>query len=155
MKRRLVVGLIKGLVLGVGLGAAFQIGAGWGKTDGLLGYLLAMGISASIAVVSGRSPWHTGAWIEAALKAVAGLCLGALAYWVASSYAAIPLPFGTPNAPVPTPWTSQPMFFGTALGVLFGPLIELDNTPKGGDKPKHVGGVKVPKEVWDDEQVKG
>lgn len=136
MQKRLLVGLIKGLVIGLALGAAFTYGLHWEVPSGeLLGFLLAGGAAGSTGVFAGKPPWAEGAWIEALLKGVVGVGVGALLYWLYATYlvASIVLP-GVEHA---APWTSLPVLFLPAITTIYGSLIELDNSDsRGSGTPK-------------------
>ena len=138
MLKRLGLGLLKGLLIGGALGAAIHFGLGWITTGGsaLLGYLLAMGAGATAGILAGKPPWRQAAWIEAVLKAVAGLCVGALGFWAAAKWLAFGVPGGIPGLEAGTPWIESTLLMPTAVSALFGTLVELDNTdadetPKG------------------------
>jgi hypothetical protein len=151
MLKRLVVGLFKGLVVGLAIGAGIQYGLGWQvPSGGLLGYLLAMGAAGTAGVFAGKPPWHEGAWIEAALKGMVGVGLGALAYWAAVSWAAIRVPL--PGLGEPDVWTALPVLFLPLIAGVYGSLVELDNTD--GEQQAGAGSIKPPKtrvSVDDDE----
>jgi hypothetical protein len=133
MLKRLVIGLIKGLLLGGAIGAGFQYGLLWTvSSGGLLGYLMAMGVAGSTGIFAGKPPWREGAWIEALLKGLVGVGIGALLYWLGSAYGALELPF--PGRDAPTAWTSLPVLFLPAISALYGSLVELDNTDETGGK---------------------
>ncbi len=127
MLRRLGFGLLKGLVVGTALGVGFQVGLGWGATTGLLGYLLAMGFGATAGILCGKAPWRAEAWIEAVLKGIFGVGVGALVYWVGSSYLAWQLPWALPNAEAGSAWTAMPLLYAPVIGGIFGTIVELDN----------------------------
>lgn len=132
MLKRLSIGVLKGLLLGAAIGAGLHFGLGWTTATGLLAYLLAMGAGATAGLIGGRPPWRQDTWIESVLKAVAGLGVGALLYWITSTWAAFELPFAIPDVAAGTPWTSVPMLVTTAVALVFGTLVELDNTEDGG-----------------------
>lgn len=133
MLERLVVGLLKGLVIGAAIGAGIQYGLLWPvPSGGLLGYLLAMGAAGTTGVFAGKPPWREGAWIEALLKGLVGAGIGALLYWLSSTYGALELPF--PGQAGPAPWTALPVLFLPAIAGVYGSLVELDNTEGGGEK---------------------
>lgn len=137
MLKRLAFGLAKGLVLGGALGAGLHFGLGWTTVGGFLGYLVAMVAGLTGAVLAGKPPWaKEGGWIEGILKGVAGVGLGALAYWVGSSYAAIPVPFELAGIPAGTAWTTVPLLVAPAVAGIFGAAVELDNTPEAAKAPK-------------------
>jgi hypothetical protein len=127
--KRLLLGLLKGLILGVLIGVGFQIGLGWTVTGGLLGFLIAMAVGASAGVLCGKPPWRTGGWIESVLKAVAGVAVGALLFWL-FGYVSTSLGFSVFGAPESAVWNEQPLLFAPAIAALFGTVIELDNTPE-------------------------
>ncbi len=151
MLSRLGIGLLKGLVVGGGLGAGFQLGLRWGETTGLLGFLLAMGIGATAGILCGKAPWRAEAWIEAVLKGVVGVGIAALVYWIGSSYLPWSVPFTLPHAAAGTDWTSMPLLYAPVIGALFGMVVELDNDggadgPTRGKKSKKKStGQRVPR----------
>jgi hypothetical protein len=128
MLKRLGLGLLKGLLVGGAIGAGLQLGLGWhGElVAGLLGYLLAMGVAGTTGIFAGKPPWQEGAWIEATLKGLAGVGVGALLYWVSSRWAALDVPF--PGLAQAEPWTSLPAVFAPLVAAVYGSLVELDNT---------------------------
>lgn len=140
MLKRLVVGLLKGLVLGGAIGAGIQYGLHWPvPSGGLLGYLLAMGAAGTTGVFAGKPPWREGAWIEALLKGLVGAGIGALLYWLGSSYGALALPF--PGESEALAWTALPVLFLPAIAGVYGSLVELDNAEgEGGGKAGTKGG---------------
>ncbi len=143
MLRRLGIGLLKGLVVGIGLGVGFQVGLGWGTTTGLLGYLLAMGFGATAGILCGKAPWRAESWIEAVLKGVFGVGVGALVYWVGSSYLAWQIPFALPYAAAGGAWTAQPLLYAPVIGAVFGTIVELDNDESAPKRSKAKNNKKV------------
>jgi len=133
--KRLGIGLLKGLVLGAAIAAGVSYGAHWATpSGGLLAYLLALGVGGTAGIFGGRAPWKEGAWIEAAIKGLVGVCVAALLYWLASAYAARSIPW--PGASSPIPWTSIPLLFLPAIGAIFGALVELDHDDADGKPAK-------------------
>lgn len=143
MSKRLLLGLVKGLLIGGAIGAGAHFGLRWTSATGLLAYLLAMGSGATAGILGGKPPWRQETWIETVLKAVAGLGIGALVYWITSTWAAFGIPFALPSVEAGTPWTSVPLLVSTAIGVLFGTLVELDNTDDGATTPSRGGKAKA------------
>ena len=136
MLKRLVVGLVKGMMIGAIIGCGFHFGLGWQTTaagGGLLAYLMAMGSGATAGVLAGKPPWRQQAWIESVLKGVAGIGLGALTYWVSSQWGSFALPSFVPGLGG-TPWTESTLLINVSAAAVFGTLVELDNT--GGSTPK-------------------
>lgn len=141
MLKRLAIGLIKGLVIGGAIGAGLTYGLHWSVPANawVAGLLLAMGAAGTTGVFAGKPPWKEGAWLEALLKGGVGAGVGALLYWLGSTYAGfieLPLPSADGG-----PWTSLPVVFLPAIAGVYGSLVELDNTgddSEGGTK----GGTK-------------
>lgn len=138
MGKRLGLGLLKGLVVGAAIGAGITFGAHWQTpSGGLLAYLLALGVGGTTGIFAGRAPWKEGAWIEASIKGVVGLCAAALLYWLGATYAAASIPW--PGAEHAVPWTSLPPLYLSAIGAIYGALVELDHdgddAKKGAKKP--------------------
>ena len=134
--KRLGQGALKGLLVGVGIGVALAHGLGWATTAGLLGYLIAMGTGATVGLVVGKPPWKQAGWVEGLLKAIAGLLVGALLYWLGSRFGSFELPFALLEAPAESRWDELPLVFAPLIASIFGALIELDNTPSGGSGGK-------------------
>ena len=155
MLKRLGFGLIKGLIVGGAIGAAFHFGLGVTTATGLIAYLIAMGTGATTGVLTGKPPWRHSAWIESLLKAGAGLGVGALAYWAATKWASFGLPLELPGVDAATPWTEVVLAFTAAIGTTFGALVELDNND--GDEedtsPKRVAATKARVEIEEAELV--
>ena len=143
MLKRLVFGLFKGALLGAAIGAGLHFGLGWTIVTGLLGYLLAMGAGASAGILTGKPPWKQAAWIESLLKAIAGMAIGALLYWVSSKWGSFGLPFAIPGVEAGTAWTEVPLLYVTAISAVFGTLVELDNTDDDEATPERGARTKV------------
>jgi hypothetical protein len=138
----IVRGLVKGLVMGLALGLVLTFVARWPMPVGsLLGYLAAMAACGTTGVAGGQAPWKEGAWLPAALKALAGVAVGALGYWILCAHldAALPellasvLVVGASDA-AQASWVAAPALSLTAIAAGFGLLVELD----------HVGGDESP-----------
>jgi hypothetical protein len=140
MLKRLGLGLLKGLLIGGAVGAGLQYGLHWLATNALLGYLTAMGAAGTAGVFAGKPLWKQGAWIESLLKGMVGVGVGALFYWLSSSYGSFSIPF--PGVEGSIPWTALPVLFTPLIAGVYGSLVELDNTP---DKDKEEKGGKSTK----------
>ncbi len=127
MGTRLGLGLLKGLVIGAAIGAGITFGLRWATpSGGLLAYLLALGVGGTTGIFAGKAPWKDGAWIEAVLKGLVGVMAAALLYWLASSYAAVAIPW--PGEAAAVPWTALPPLYLAAVAGVYGALVELDHT---------------------------
>lgn len=151
--KRLALGLVKGLLIGGGIGAALHFGVGWTAATGLLAYLLAMGVGATTGVLTGKPPWRQNAWIESVLKGVAGVGVGALLYWLASNWGQFELPLAIPGVAEGASWTEVPMLTAAGIGGVFGTLVELDNTDDAKDKPQRGEKRKVKARVAKEEDL--
>lgn len=128
MFKRLGVGLLKGLLIGGVIGAGLHFGLGWPVVAPLLGYLVAMAAGASASVLAGKPPWREGAWIEALLKGLAGVGVGALFYFLGTRFGSFALPFALPGIRAGAAWPTLPLLFAPAFSAVIGSLVELDNT---------------------------
>jgi hypothetical protein len=97
-------------------------------TEGLLGYLIAMGVGATAGILAGRPPWLHEAWLESLLKGVFGLAVGAALYWVATRFLTFNLAFGFFGAPESSAWTTLPLLYAPPIAMLFALIVELDNS---------------------------
>jgi len=142
MVRRLVVGLVLGLVIG-GLLAAGLVSLKWTTFSGTAGALLAYASAVCTGVVTGlvagKPIWASQARIEATLKAVFGALISAGLMYALRRWAGTwtmdlsALGAGGPAAAGQLPAVSLPLI-GAGLGALF----ELDNT--GDREPKKEAG---------------
>lgn len=131
-------GLLKGLVIGVTLGLVLTYALRWPVPVGsLLGYLAAMAACGTTGIAGGKAPWNEGAWLVAALKALAGVGVGALLYWVLDAHLEAPLPhdlvvwLSLPSASLgddgALSWVAYPPLALGAIATSFGLLVELDH----------------------------
>ena len=126
MLKRLGFGLLKGLLIGGAIGAGFQYGLHWTDvTEGLLGFLIAMGAAGTAGVFAGKAPWREGAWIEATVKGVIGVALGALGYF-GITYIRYEIPFVGVEGDHAI--AALPVLFAPAVAGLYGAFVEFDNT---------------------------
>lgn len=72
MLRRLLLGLLKGALVGGVLGALLVFGLGVPVMQAWLAYLAAVVVGALTGLVAGKPIWASGARVEAGLKAAAG-----------------------------------------------------------------------------------
>jgi len=129
MFKRLLLGLLKGLVIGGAFGAAvfFGLSVQASGVEGALAYLLYAGVALVAGVLSGRPPWLKGAWVESLLKGLFGLAVGAGLYAVATKV------FGNALAPdiagaQHLKLIAQPLMMAPGIAAIYAALIELDNT---------------------------
>lgn len=140
MLKRLGLGLLKGLAIGGAIGAGLQYGLHWTDASGLLGFLIAMGAAGTAGVFAGRPPWREGAWIEAALKGMVGVGLGALAYWGMTYLDFLQVPW--PQLAGTHSVDALPALYAPAIAGVYGALVELDNTGEAAAGAK-AGGAKA------------
>ncbi|MDP3277092.1 MAG: hypothetical protein Q8Q09_18010 [Deltaproteobacteria bacterium] len=125
MVKRLVLGLLKGLVIGGALGALFFLVLGI-NGSGALAYVLA-GLAAAIAgIFAGQPPWRQGAWVGTILKGTFGLGVGAALYWVVQRFlGGVPIPaLGSVSA---STIAEAPIAFMPIVAAVYSMLIELDD----------------------------
>jgi hypothetical protein len=109
-----------------------------------------MGVAGTTGVFAGRPPWQEGAWIEATLKGMVGVGLGALVYWLASKWGYVTT-FPFPGVEEPVKWTEVPVLFAPAVAGVYGALVELDNTGESKkDEKKSSSAPKARVEVDED-----
>lgn len=136
MLGRLVVGIIKGLVVGglVGFGLAKL---GFVAPGAVIAYLAAAVTGVLIGLVAGKPIWAKDAKIEAGMKAFVGALLGVGLMFVARRWLLVPVPFSL--GPLSAPDPSLHAQFGTigglsvtslaAVAAVLGGFYEADNTP--------------------------
>ena len=137
---RIVLGVLKGGIVGGGLG---YLASRAGISGGVMAWGLYGLIAAVVGVICGRPPWrHETIWTPV-LKALFGLAVGVGLYFAARKLLGsvhIPLPFIAGSAEHPI--SEVPAVLGTLIGVLYGVFVEIDErsggksaSPAKADKP--------------------
>jgi len=123
---RLVLGLLKGGVVGGALGfAAFKLGVA-GGAPAFVTYAI---IGALVGMICGKPPWKQDTFWTSALKGIFGLVVGALLYWGGSKLLGgvhVPLPAGL-GAPPDRSFAELPILLGPLVGALWGAFIDVDD----------------------------
>jgi hypothetical protein len=133
MFRRLIVGLVLGMVVGALAAAVIIKGLGiltFASAGGvLLAYFSAIVTGALVGLVAGKPVWAKGAWIEVALKAFFGSLLAAGLMFALRSWVQVSLDLTSLGASV------GPMLLGQLpaaalpiIATLLSVFYELDNT---------------------------
>jgi len=123
---RLVLGLLKGGVIGGALGfAAFKLGVA-GGVPAFVAYAI---IGALVGMVCGKPPWKQDTFWTSALKGIGGLIVGALLYWGGSKllgglHVTLPAALG---AQPDRSFAELPILLGPLVGALWGAFIEVDD----------------------------
>jgi ABC-type Mn2+/Zn2+ transport system permease subunit len=127
MVKRLVLGLLKGLVIGGALGALFFYAFGVQSISGALAFVLA-GLAALLAgVFAGQPPWKKGAWIGSILKGLFGFGLGAGLYWVVQRFAPGANLQELLRASEATTIATAPVAFMPIVAAVYAMLVEIDD----------------------------
>jgi hypothetical protein len=148
MGKRLLLGLLKGIVIGGAFGALLHFGLGQHQLAGWANWLLYPLVGAVSGALAGRAPWKPGAWIAGILKGVFGLAVGAGLFALGHKF----LPDLALVDGVKVNLAEQPLFFAPMLATIYATLVELDD---GGDQPEEepASGVRVGKLSVDDIDV--
>lgn len=127
MVKRLLLGLLKGLVIAGALGALFFYAFGMHAVTGVGAFLLA-GLATLLAgVFAGQPPWKTGAWIGSVLKGVFGFGLGAGLYWVLQRFAPATDISSVLRSTEPTTIATAPLTFMPIIASIYTMLVEIDD----------------------------
>ena len=131
---RLILGLLKGVIIGGGLGFGFKYLGSLGE-QGFMKYILYAAIGALVGFIAGKPFWrHETIWTPV-VKAIvgAGICVGLYAL-VSKALGDPKLAFIGPDVTA----TSLPYVFGAAVGAVYGIFVEVDDggKDKGGGKAK-------------------
>jgi hypothetical protein len=125
---RLVMGLVKGGVLGFGVGLlSWRLGLA-----GLPAWVDMGVVGALVGILGGRPPWRQETIWTPLLKGVFGVVIGVGLYWVAHKvlYGArldLAVKLGAPDRPIP----DNPVVLGPLIGAIWGALVELDDSGSG------------------------
>jgi hypothetical protein len=124
---RVLLGLLKGLIIGGALGFGFTVLTG-GSAPGFLQYLLYGSIGALTGFVAGRAVWKQETIWTSVVKAVFGVLVGLGLYWVASRVlGGIPTP-AIAEAGIRASYLSNaPWLLGPAIAAAYGIFVEVDD----------------------------
>lgn len=172
---RLLVGLVKGLVVGGLLGFALAK-LGFVAPGAVIAYLAAAAAGALVGLVAGKPIWAKDAKIEAGMKAVVGMLLGAGLMFAIRKWLGFPLPMSLGALSQPSASLMESAANGTLGGLavtslalvaaVLGGFYEIDNTPEdagakdksgarveGGEKSKARIGAAAKDTADDDDDV--
>jgi hypothetical protein len=136
---RVVLGLLKGAVVGGALGfAALKLGVGGGAAA-FLTYALIGGL---VGMVCGKPPWRQDTFWTSAIKGVVGVAVGIGLFWLGRKllggmHVSLPASLGvSPDRSI----AELPIILGPLVGAIWGGIVEIDDgggagTPDKG-KPK-------------------
>ena len=127
MVKRLLLGLLKGLVIAGALGALFFYAFGLQAVSGVAAFLLA-GLATLIAgIFAGQPPWKKGAWIGSILKGLIGFVLGTGLYWLVQKFAPTADMQTLLRASEHTTIAQAPLLFMPMVGAVYAMLVEVDD----------------------------
>ena len=136
MLGRLLVGIVKGIVVGGLVGFALAK-LGFVAPGAVIAYLAAALTGVLVGLVAGKPIWAKDAKIEAGMKAFVGALLGAGLMFAARRWLAFPVPFslgplGLHDAAAAAPYGTLGGLSVTSLAAVaavLGGFYEADNTP--------------------------
>jgi len=133
---RLVLGLLKGAIVGAALGfGALKLGVA-GGVAAFVTYALIGGLA---GMICGKPPWRQDTFWTSALKGVFGLAVGAGLYWVGRKVLAfhVTLPASL-GAPADRTFAELPILLGPLVGAIWGAFVKVDDGggAKGAEKNK-------------------
>ena len=122
---RLLLGLLKGGVVGAAIGAgAFKLGIG----GGFLAFVTYAVVGGLTGILCGRPPWRQDTVWTTALKGIFGAVIGGALYWGAGklfggTHVAFAAKLGVPDRP----FVDLPILVGPLVGAIWGAFVELDD----------------------------
>ncbi|MCG5052571.1 MAG: hypothetical protein KA712_06395 [Myxococcales bacterium] len=123
---RVITGLLKGGIVGGGLGyGAYTLGLGAGST----GYLVYALVGFFTGVICGKPLWRQETLWTPVVKGLVGAGLSCLVYFGARKFLggfSLPLPEAL-SVSAGTPLVDVPFLFGAVVGIVYGVLVEVDD----------------------------
>jgi len=134
----LILGLIKGGIIGGGLGFGFmQLGSL--AQQGFMQYILYAVIGALVGFIAGKPFWrHETIWTPV-VKAIVGAGISIGLYVLVAKFANFKVSFLADSPTV----TAVPYLLGAAIGSLYGIFVEIDDGGKADAKGGGKGGGKA------------
>lgn len=146
MLGRLIVGIVKGLVVGAIAGFVL-VKLGMAAPGAIVAYLAAAATGVLVGLVAGKPIWAKDAKIEAGMKAFVGALLGAALMYPVRRFLTMPIPFSmgelaAANTSLEQATNAAPTFGGVAMtslaaiAAVLGGFYEADNDPSDESKDK-------------------
>jgi hypothetical protein len=123
---RLVLGVLKGAIVGAAVGAgAWKLGL----AGGALAFVAYGFVGALVGVVCGKPLWRQETLFTPLLKAIFGFAIGAGLYYGArkvfgGAHLALATGFGAPDRP----FIEVPFLVGPLIGLIYGAFVEVDDS---------------------------
>jgi hypothetical protein len=122
---RVILGLLKGGVVGAAIGAgAFKLGIG----GGVLAIVTYAVVGGLVGILCGKPPWRQDTVWTTALKGIFGAAVGCALYWGAGKlfgglHVGLAAKLGAPDRPL----MDLPVLIGPLIGAAWGAFVELDD----------------------------
>ena len=128
---RLVLGILKGAIVGAAIGyGAWKVGLG----GGALGFVVYGLVGALVGVVCGKPLWRQETLFTPLLKSIFGFAIGVgLFYGARKVLGGMHLSLATGLGAPDSPLVDVPFLFGPLVGLVYGAFVELDDGS--GSKP--------------------
>jgi hypothetical protein len=129
---RLLLGLLKGGVVGAALGAgAFKLGI----AGGILATVTYAVIGGLVGILCGKPPWRQDTVWTTTLKGIFGAVVGGAIFWglgkiLPGMHLAFTAKLGAPDRPL----IDLPLLIGPLVGAIWGAFVELDDGGSSGTK---------------------
>jgi hypothetical protein len=123
---RVVLGLLKGAVIGGVLGfGALKLGVG----GGVAGFLTYAVIGGLVGMICGKPPWRQDTFWTSAIKGVVGVGVGIGLFWLGRKllggmHVSLPASLG---APPDRSIAELPILLGPLVGAIWGGIVEIDD----------------------------
>jgi hypothetical protein len=123
---RLVLGILKGAIVGAAVGAgAWKVGL----AGGALAFVVYGVVGALVGVICGKPLWRQETLFTPLLKAIFGFAIGVGLYYGAhklfgGAHLAVATGFGAPDRP----FIEVPFLVGPLIGLIYGAFVEVDDS---------------------------
>jgi hypothetical protein len=127
---RLVLGILKGAIVGAVVGAgAWKVGL----AGGALAFVVYGIVGALVGVVCGKPLWRQETLFTPLLKGIFGFAIGVGLFYGAhklfgAAHLALATGFGAPDRP----FIEVPFLVGPLIGLIYGAFVEVDDSTTGG-----------------------
>ena len=130
---RVLLGIIKGTLIGAGLGyAAMKLGI----TSGPMAYATYAAVGFLVGLVCGKAVWRQETMWTPALKGLFGAAVCAGLFWGASKFlGGVTLPLPEQLGAGDRPLLQIPLLVAPALAIVYGIFVEIDDGERKGAPP--------------------
>ena len=122
---RVILGLLKGGIVGVGIGV---LANKFGVVGGVTAYVAYGVVGGLVGIVGGKPLWRQETLWTPLLKGIVGFLIGMGLFWAAGKlFGAVKLPLAAGFGALDAPVVEVPYLLAPIIGIVYGVFVEVDD----------------------------